>query len=265
MSAAAASAPPSDAPVPVECVLAATPEWGIGAGGTLPWSLPSDLARFRSLTLGGAVIMGRRTWASLPARARPLPGRLNVVLSRGEASAVRAAEGLPDAVEVFGSLPAAVAALRARRPAPRAIFVIGGAAAFAEALAAGGAADTLHLTRVAAPAFACDVAVPALDAGEWALAECEPRGAENGVEFQYRTFRRRSAFPALRRSIRPTPPAALHAAGRHEEHQYLDAIRDIIATGVARGDRTGTGTLSKFGLTVRCRRRCEGPARAAAL
>jgi dihydrofolate reductase len=53
----------------------------IGAGGALPWHLPEDLKLFRTLTLGSTVVMGRRTWLSLPPRARPLPGRRNVVLS----------------------------------------------------------------------------------------------------------------------------------------------------------------------------------------
>lgn len=53
----------------------------IGAGGALPWHLPEDLRLFRALTSGSTVVMGRRTWDSLPARFRPLPGRRNVVLS----------------------------------------------------------------------------------------------------------------------------------------------------------------------------------------
>ena len=53
----------------------------IGAGGALPWHLPEDLRLFRVLTVGATVVMGRRTWESLPARFRPLPGRRNVVLS----------------------------------------------------------------------------------------------------------------------------------------------------------------------------------------
>lgn len=53
----------------------------IGADGGLPWHLPEDLALFRRLTTGSTVVMGRRTWESLPARFRPLPGRVNVVLT----------------------------------------------------------------------------------------------------------------------------------------------------------------------------------------
>ena len=53
----------------------------IGADGRLPWHLPEDLALFRELTMGGTVVMGRRTWESLPERFRPLPGRTNVVLT----------------------------------------------------------------------------------------------------------------------------------------------------------------------------------------
>jgi dihydrofolate reductase len=53
----------------------------IGVDGTLPWHLPEDLRLFRALTLGSTVVMGRRTWESLPPRSRPLPGRRNVVLS----------------------------------------------------------------------------------------------------------------------------------------------------------------------------------------
>jgi dihydrofolate reductase len=54
----------------------------IGRDGTIPWHLPEDLARFKTLTMGHTVVMGRRTWDSLPARFRPLPGRRNVVLTR---------------------------------------------------------------------------------------------------------------------------------------------------------------------------------------
>lgn len=73
---------------PVDVIVAATPAGGIGAGGALPWHLPSDMALFKAVTsrtrdptLQNAVIMGRKTWASIPPKFRPLKGRLNVVLS----------------------------------------------------------------------------------------------------------------------------------------------------------------------------------------
>lgn len=54
----------------------------IGRGGGIPWQLPEDLVRFKELTLGHTVVMGRLTWESLPAKVRPLPGRRNVVVTR---------------------------------------------------------------------------------------------------------------------------------------------------------------------------------------
>lgn len=81
----------------------------------------------------------------------------------------------------------------------------------------------------------------------------QPRQSEGegdaAVQFQFRTYANRRLHPELRRTLRPAPLLLPH--GRHEEHQYLDAIRDVIMTGVPRDDRTGVGTISKFGLTMR--------------
>lgn len=73
----------------------------IGRDGTIPWSLPEDMAHFKRLTMGHTVVMGRRTWESLPVRFRPLPGRRNVVVSRNP---VYRAEG----AEVVDSIGAAI-------------------------------------------------------------------------------------------------------------------------------------------------------------
>jgi len=59
----------------------------IGKGGAMPWHLPEDLAHFKALTQGAPVLMGRKTWESLPPRFRPLPGRLNIVITRQESPA----------------------------------------------------------------------------------------------------------------------------------------------------------------------------------
>lgn len=64
----------------------------IGRDGGIPWVLPEDLAHFKGLTMGHTVLMGRRTWESLPARFRPLPGRRNVVISRNPAYRAEGAE-----------------------------------------------------------------------------------------------------------------------------------------------------------------------------
>ncbi|MCZ2840089.1 dihydrofolate reductase [Modestobacter sp. VKM Ac-2985] len=114
----------------VRMVWAQATDGVIGADGALPWHLPEDLRLFKALTVGGTVVMGRRTWESLPPRFRPLPGRRNVVLS----STVQASEGMqvvrsvPDALALDGDL-----------------WVIGGGAVYAAFLPH---ADELVVTEV---------------------------------------------------------------------------------------------------------------------
>ncbi|KAJ1616002.1 dihydrofolate reductase-like domain-containing protein, partial [Pavlovales sp. CCMP2436] len=113
---------------------------GIGAEGALPWRLPADLKYFKQLTTStrdplrlNAVVMGRKTWESLPPKMHPLPGRLNVVLSRTPEPELRASLALPVGVLVASSLDAALALLGADGEVEN-VFVIGGAAVYAEAL-----------------------------------------------------------------------------------------------------------------------------------
>ncbi len=106
----------------------------IGGGNTLPWQLPEDARFFRATTSGHAVIMGRKTWDSVPERFRPLPGRRNIVLTR------QAGWQAPGA-EVVPSLDAALALLHGTARA----FVIGGAEIYAAALPA---AQELLLTEI---------------------------------------------------------------------------------------------------------------------
>ena len=124
-----ASPPPAFA-----IVVAADLHRGIGKDNALPWPrLPADVAHFKAITTAtrdparrNAVIMGRRTWDSLPRRYRPLDGRLNVIVSRG-------APALPDGVLRAASLDAALAAATAA--GVESIFVVGGAQIFAAAVA----------------------------------------------------------------------------------------------------------------------------------
>ena len=88
--------------MPVGLIWAQSTSGVIGRDGAIPWHLPEDLARFKTLTMGHTVVMGRRTWDSLPERFRPLPGRRNVVLTRNRDFAAPGAEfvgSIDDAID----------------------------------------------------------------------------------------------------------------------------------------------------------------------
>jgi len=103
----------------------------IGKNGGLPWHLPEDLKHFKQLTTGHVVVMGRKTWESLPAKFRPLPGRLNVVVSRTPASIDAPAEVLRAASPEEALLLACESASSERR-----VWIIGGAELYAATLPA---------------------------------------------------------------------------------------------------------------------------------
>jgi dihydrofolate reductase len=121
----------------------------IGSKNRLPWRLPEDMRRFRALTTGHAVVMGRRTWESI---GKPLPGRQNIVVTH------RMLRSTPD-VEFATSLDGALA--RVRLPDP--VFVIGGEALYREALPR---ADLLYLTEIERD-FAGDARFPDFDRARW--------------------------------------------------------------------------------------------------
>ena len=147
----------------------------IGVDGTLPWRLPEDLKRFRALTLGHAVIMGRKTWESL---ARALPQRQNIVVTRARDFTAHDAD-------VAHSLDEALALVRLPPP----VFCIGGAQL---AQAAMPRADTLYLTEIDRD-FAGDVALPPIDRSQWREVSREARRLEGpeGYDFAFVTYARR--------------------------------------------------------------------------
>ncbi len=137
----------------------------IGRAGALPWRVPEDLRRFRSLTTGHAIIMGRKTFESI---GRPLPERRNLVVTRGAT--------LPSGVEPCASLEEAVARAREADPDPR---VIGGGEIYAQALPL---ATRLELTLLSEEVADCDAWFPDYEASGFVLTSREP-GATPGVEF----------------------------------------------------------------------------------
>jgi dihydrofolate reductase len=157
----------------------------IGSKGGLPWRLSTDLKRFKAGTMGKPIIMGRKTWESFP--KRPLPGRLNVIVTRDKAYRAEGAEtasSLQDAV--------ALATIRARCMAGAdEICVIGGGEIYAQALPL---ADRLHVTHVLAKVDG-DTVFPPIDPEIWYLVSAEdfPAGEKDTHATRYAVYERRAA------------------------------------------------------------------------
>jgi dihydrofolate reductase len=143
----------------------------IGRGGGLPWHLAVDLKRFKRLTMGHAIIMGRRTWESI---GRPLPGRTSIVISRQTDWRV-------DGASVAASLDGALEIARRSKVDQSEAFVIGGAAVYALALPR---AERLYLTRVHAVVEG-DVEFPAVDWNAWRLMEESHHAADERNDFDH--------------------------------------------------------------------------------
>ena len=150
----------------VSLIAALTRDRVIGKGNRVPWDLPEDRKYFRDTTMGHAVIMGRNTWESIPAKYRPLPGRRNIVLS----SRMPPTPG----IDVCRSLDDAIALTQSYRCEP---YIIGGAQVYAETLERD-LADTMHLTWVDG-AYEGDARFPTVDWSRW---EEKTRIALNGCE-----------------------------------------------------------------------------------
>jgi dihydrofolate reductase len=155
----------------------------IGAGGAIPWRLKTDLQRFKTMTTGKPVVMGRKTFISL---RRPLPGRTNIVLTRDgdfRSPGVIVTTSLADAL--------AVATGDALRRFVTEIAVIGGAEIYAQWM---GFADRLEITEVhAAPEG--DTYLAAIDAADWeeVARVRNPAGPDDSADFSFVTYRRRGS------------------------------------------------------------------------
>lgn len=164
---------------PAIVLVAAVSENGvIGRDNALPWRLKSDLRRFRAVTMGKPIVMGRKTFLSI---GRPLPGRTNIVVSRDPAFAATG-------VLVSGNLDAAleVASGDAARRGAGEIAIIGGAELFAQTL---GRADRLDITIVHAT-IAGDIRLPPIDPAEWkeAARREQPAAAGDDVAMSFVTY-----------------------------------------------------------------------------
>lgn len=151
----------------------------IGSNGTIPWRLPEDQARFKELTMGSAVLMGRLTWESLPASVRPLPGRRNLVLTSDEAWCAEGGERV-------ASVEAAAGLVEGD------LWVIGGAAVYRAALPIADRADVTEID------LDCDgdVFAPELDSS-WHPVSAGPwQVSTGGLRYKVTTYVRVAAIPS---------------------------------------------------------------------
>lgn len=154
----------------ISLIVAASENNCIGTNGQIPWHIGEDMKRFKALTTGNVVVMGRKTWESLPEKFRPLPDRVNVVLTRRPDYAV------PIGVRMFDDLTDALAAHKNDE-----VFIIGGADVYRQALPL---ADQLHLTRVHEQVDG-DAFFPEWNAFDWI-----ETGREDHEGFSFLTYER---------------------------------------------------------------------------
>jgi dihydrofolate reductase len=155
----------------ISIIVAAAENGVIGRGGELPWRLSADLRRFKQITMGHTIIMGRRTWESI---GRPLPGRQSIVVTRQinyrtEFAELTVAEGLDSAFQIVEST------------LDNEAFVVGGAELYQTALPR---ADRLYFTRVNASVEG-DTFFPEVAWGQWRLIESEQHSADDKNEHPY--------------------------------------------------------------------------------
>ncbi|MGB4117431.1 MAG: dihydrofolate reductase [Polaromonas sp.] len=148
----------------------------IGHNNAMPWHLPEDLAHFKKLTLGCPVIMGRKTWDSIPPKFRPLPGRTNIVVTRQT-------DWQPEGANIAGSLQAALAQCHAVAD----VWIIGGAQIYAQAEPL---AQRIEVTEIAQD-FVGDAYAPVLGA-DWLESAREHHVSATGMAFSFVTYFRQS-------------------------------------------------------------------------
>ncbi|MCI0664606.1 MAG: dihydrofolate reductase [Acidobacteria bacterium] len=173
----------------VSLIVAMDKNRGIGIDNRLPWRLSADLKRFRELTMGHHIIVGRKTFESI---GKPLPGRQTIIVTRNETyQAANASTQLSQSCFIVHSVEEAIALARSRGESE--VFVCGGAEIYAQVL---GFADRLYLTLVETEVDA-DTFFPEWDESEWVEKESFQHSADekNQFPFTFKVLERKIAYP----------------------------------------------------------------------
>lgn len=162
--------------IKINMIFARSANGVIGNNNAMPWHLPEDLAHFKKLTLGHPVIMGRKTWDSLPGKFRPLPGRANVVITRQP-------DWQAPGAQIASSLQEALALCQAASD----VWVIGGAQIYMQAEPLACTIEVTHIDKD----FVGDAFAPTLG-DEWVASRSEAHVSSTGLNFRFITYTKNS-------------------------------------------------------------------------
>lgn len=267
-------------------IVAATQRGGIGLNGDLPWGrkLKEDLSNFKRLTTSinssnvqsntpcNAVIMGRKTWDSLPLKFRPLPDRINVVVTQKNREAIEQSINQSNEPSndhsnnhptlVASSFTEALTQLKTLDPSINEVFLIGGSSLIKDALHHHkDSLQTIYYTQVYND-LKCDVHLESSDMpaalADFRLDTISDMKQEEGIHYQFLTYQRNNQSIKSTSNVTTVSTEQISSSinqsidtSKHPEYQYLDLVRHVIDHGHHKPDRTGTGTRSQFGAHMR--------------
>lgn len=219
----------ADVGVYMELIVAFDKKFGIGKNGKIPWVMPSDMAHFKEHTQNSIVVMGRKTWESLPPQNRPLKNRLNIIVSSTPEF------GYDSEQVIFTPIENLENVIRSNGDKYNKCMVIGGTRLYEWALPK---ADRLRVTYIEED-YECDTFFP-VD-GHFAAYRLEDASKRDFCEIENCAYR----FLTYKNTFFGTIEYA------HDEYEYLRMLESIIRYGSKRDDRTGTGTIAVFAKQLR--------------